>query len=85
MSDFGETKSVWARKEHRCEACLGPIIKGELHPQYKGMWSGEWQNWRMHHECLSRMSADDLADGFEAGCLAMPSDVARVIEIRKMC
>lgn len=84
MSDFGQTKKVWARNEHRCEACLGPIVKGELHHQYKGVWHGEWQNWRMHHECYEKMDFQDFEDGFESGCIPMPEDVRMVVEMRKV-
>ena len=51
MSDFGEGKYVKARWRHRCVACWWPIEKGELHYNYRGMYGGEWQNWRMHVEC----------------------------------
>ncbi len=49
MSDFGEVATVTGRKEHQCEWCHGIIPKGEKHPQFKGKWQGEWQNWRAWH------------------------------------
>ncbi len=51
MSDFGEGKWVIGRNRHRCEYCHGPIPKAEEHYRYKGIYDGEWQNWRMHREC----------------------------------
>lgn len=51
MSDFGGGGSIKARKQHYCEWCSEPIVKGEIHYQFKGIWEGEWQNWRMHTEC----------------------------------
>ena len=58
MSDFGEGKWIVGRKQHRCEYCYGPIPKGERHYNYRGMYSGEWQNWRMHEECESDSSTE---------------------------
>lgn len=51
MSDFGDGNWTVGRKPHRCEYCYGPIPQGERHYQFKGIWEGEWQNWRMHKEC----------------------------------
>ena len=52
MSDFGEMKSPRAAKQHQCTWCQEPILKGEIHKQYVGMYDGDWQNWRMHDDCL---------------------------------
>ncbi len=52
MSDCGGGKWVKGRKQHRCEYCLGPIPTGEHHYNYRGLYGGEWQNWRMHSECF---------------------------------
>lgn len=51
MSDFGNLKHPKAVKDYRCEWCGEPILKGEIHSQYTGVWEGDWQNWRMHQEC----------------------------------
>lgn len=63
MSDFGGGDSVKARKEHQCIWCLTPIVKDEIHYQFKGLWEGDWQNWRMHSECSEAHSRE--ADGGE--------------------
>lgn len=67
MSDFGETFHPLARKQHRCEWCYGPIPKGERHAQYRGIYDGDWQNWRMHQECYDAYVSDYPEDGFDPG------------------
>lgn len=62
MSDFGGGDFVKANKVHRCTWCQTMIQKGETHFQFKGMWEGDWQNWRMHSECGTAHS-DETADG----------------------
>src|SRR5208282_3933714 len=66
VSDFGEVTHPVGRKEHRCEWCYGPIPKGEKHARFVGKWQGEFQDWRMHNECLDA-SEDTRDDGFEPG------------------
>ena len=70
MSDFGETISPVAAKDHRCEWCAGPIPKGEKHKQYKGIYDGEWQNWRMHDECYEAQQKEAI----QGYCEFMPGD-----------
>lgn len=80
--DFGQLTLPIAQKEHRCEWCYGPIPKGEKHAQYKGMWDGDWQNWRMHNECYTIAIDDDaLYDGFEPGCGEQPERIKALLEI----
>ena len=47
MSGFGEGRWMVGRKDHRCEYCYGSIPQGEEFYHYRGMFDGEWQNWRM--------------------------------------
>lgn len=63
MSDFGGGFSIKAKKEHSCIWCHTPILKGETHYQFKGVWEGDWQNWRMHSECSDAHSEE--TDGGE--------------------
>jgi hypothetical protein len=77
---FGETTRPVGRKEHRCEFCYGPIPKGEKHPQFKGMWEGEWQNWRMHEECYRCYVNSEPQDGFSPGEAEMPERVKLLVE-----
>lgn len=72
MSDFGRHIHPTARKDHRCEWCGETIPKGENHTQYRGMWEGEWQNWRMHDECYDACDARDFEDGFTPYCGERP-------------
>ena len=58
MSDFGAMKSPRAAKQHPCTWCGEPILKGEIHKQYVGMYDGDWQNWRMHDDCLKACSRE---------------------------
>jgi hypothetical protein len=66
MADFGEGRKLVGNKDHRCEWCGQKIPKGDLHYQFKGLWEGEWQNWRMHLECYGAYSSDanEMCDGF---------------------
>ena len=80
MNNFGETRTVVGRKDHRCIWCGGPIPKGESHNHFSGMWEGEWQNWRMHHECYEQSSDDDtLRDGFTPYEGEMPERVKQLV------
>lgn len=76
MSDFGEMVHPIARKQYRCEYCLGPIPIGEKHNQFKGMWQGEWQNWRMHDECYESYNKYcDMDEGFMPGEGEVPNRI----------
>lgn len=77
MSNFGEMLHPVARKDHVCIMCFGPIPKGEVHVHYKGMWDGEWQDWRAHDECDSAFQDEPYSyeDGFTPGGAEMPERV----------
>ena len=81
MSDFGEVTYPAGRKEYRCEWCYGPIPQGEKHAHFVGIWQGEFQNWRMHEECLEA-SDDARDDGFEAGMGNAPARIWELINKR---
>lgn len=80
MSDFGETFHPTGRKNHRCELCWGPIPKGERHAQYRGMFGGEWQNWRAHEECLEEYDREYAGEEFMPGEWPMPEAVRQRLE-----
>lgn len=43
MSDsFGSTKTVRARKQHKCEECWRTIEAGELYYRHAGVWEGDF-------------------------------------------
>jgi len=50
---FGEGCYPVAKKAHRCIWCNDLIVIGERHFKYVGEWEGEFQNWRMHEDCMN--------------------------------
>lgn len=74
MNDFG--KGVWlaGKKNHRCEACYAVIPAGERHFHFKGMYHGDWQNWRMHTECHDSHEADGCEE-FMPGEFPVPDRI----------
>lgn len=69
MTDFGEGKWTFGRKPHRCAACQGPIPQGEKHYHYRGMYEGDWQNWRLHKECHDDWERDGCGEiSMDAPC-----------------
>lgn len=83
MANFGEGKLVRGRKRHKCDGCLGPIPLGEEHFNYRGVYDGCWQNWRMHKECFEQLDADSASEyGYEfmPGCFDMPERVRAALE-----
>ena len=77
--DFGSLVWVTGRKRHRCELCYGRIPRGERHAQFKGMYEGYWQNWRMHEECYNSYDADGEWE-FVPGDAPVPHRVAALTE-----
>lgn len=57
-SDFSAPCYPVARKEHRCLWCGEKIAVGERHLNYRGVWGGDFQNWRMHSECEAAWERD---------------------------
>lgn len=59
-----------ARKRHRCQWCGEFILVGEEHQKTVGIFEGDFQSWRAHHECIHMMDClrktdDNLCeDGF---------------------
>jgi len=83
MSEFNATSTPVARKQYRCEWCLGPIPKGEKHKHYVGKFDGDFQNWRMHNECYESADLNDsFDDGFCAGDGEMPERVRILMKER---
>lgn len=52
MADFGHETHPVADRSHRCQHCIERIAPGTKHMRYVGVWQGDWQDWRMHEECL---------------------------------
>lgn len=66
-----------ARKQHQCEWCPEPILKGDRHVYRFYRWSGETMSGRMHQECYDAMgrSSDQVSDGW------IPQENERGVEI----
>ena len=62
MSDFGNEKQVRLRKDKSCAWCGQTMHKGETVYHFKGMWQGDWQDWKMHNECSEAYYDDDSHD-----------------------
>lgn len=74
MRDFGDGLWVVGRKDHRCDACHARIPKSEKHYNYRGMYDGDWQNWRMHEECFKAFNT--AGDGeFMGGEFPVPERI----------
>ena len=76
--DFGGVSMVVGRKDHKCALCWGPIPKGERHVHCKGMWEGDFQDWRAHQECYD---VTDTEDGFCAGDLPWPERIQKLYAV----
>lgn len=52
-----ELATVWesvtrkARKEHRCECCRMPILKGVTYDRHSSLYDGHWSHASMHSDC----------------------------------
>lgn len=51
MSDFYTSKTVVAKKRHRCENCYGSINTGEEYMRIAGVFDGDFFSVRSHHKC----------------------------------
>ena len=53
---FNELREIKnPRVTHSCVWCYGKIKIHESHQQYVGMYEGDFQDWRVHSECLIPM------------------------------
>jgi len=53
---FYESKLVKARKAHKCSECLRVIEKGEQHEYAKGLWEGDFSDFRTCSTCLAMIA-----------------------------
>jgi hypothetical protein len=51
MTDFSTSRTIVARKSHRCEHCRQPIDPGVRHLQLAGKWQGDFYACRVHDDC----------------------------------
>ena len=61
MPTLFEEKDVKARKEHTCYECRLPIPKGVTYKRAKGLWDGDWEEYKMHPECHDKLL--EIQDG----------------------
>jgi hypothetical protein len=56
---FNEMQTIKkSRKIHECVWCSSEIYIGESHQKFVGIWEGDFQNWRIHHDCLKVLLED---------------------------
>jgi hypothetical protein len=52
-----EQRTVKGRKPHKCCECLRVIERGERHEYVKGLWDGEFSEYRTCDKCVDMRSA----------------------------
>jgi hypothetical protein len=57
---FYDCKTVKGRKEHKCSECLRVIEKGESHEYAKGLWDGDFSDFRTCGICCAMRDEIDL-------------------------
>lgn len=57
-----ECREVKGRKEHKCSECLRVIEKGERHEYAKGLWNGDFSDFRTCKTCC------DMRDEIKLTC-----------------
>ena len=55
MSDFHTSKTVLAKKEHKCVYCSKPIAKGELYQKWSGRYDGAFYSEQGHLDCVGKV------------------------------
>lgn len=59
MSDYFRPKTCQAsRKDRRCIACYGPIVKGEVYTQQTGIFDGRAFRNDFHNECYESLAEE---------------------------
>ena len=51
------------RNNHQCAWCKGKITTQQQHLQYTGMFQGDFQDWRVHEECIDALEKSDPSEG----------------------
>ena len=86
MSDFSSPEYPVASKSYKCVWCVDRISPGVKHLHFKGVWQGDFQDWRMHVECEK---AHDMSrhDFYHDGEICMDGHLrgfsCREMEIRR--
>ena len=57
---FYGVKSVKGRKDHQCDECLRIIPKGERHEYAKGLWEGDFSDFRTCQTCRDMVTESGL-------------------------
>lgn len=71
MPEFHRQENVAAAKQHKCEWCFEPILKGEVHSYNVGKVDGDFYAYRLHDECIEPVADQCCYDG-----VFMPGDGA---------
>lgn len=66
MPEFVDDHAHCARKQHRCCECSAPIQVGERYIKTKGVWDGEFSEFKQHELCAEAFKhAISLNTGFD--------------------
>jgi hypothetical protein len=68
MTDFGATKTLKARKQHRCDECGRHITVGETYHRHAGVYDGDFfTNASCAHCAVARRIVDSIDNGYYEG------------------
>lgn len=65
--DFQAPTRPVADKSYRCIYCIDRIAPGTKHFKFVGIYQGDWQNWRMHLECIKAHEDNNYSSAYEDG------------------
>ena len=63
---FYECRTLKGRKDHKCCECLRIIPKGELHEYAKGLWDGDFSDYRTCRTCCDMREEINLTCYFHS-------------------
>lgn len=62
MTDFATTRTVAARKDHRCGECFRAIAPGETYERSAGSWEGDFWTMKTCSHCAALRTIIDKYD-----------------------
>lgn len=66
MPEFFDSREPLARKQHKCDECMGPIEVGARYFYASGKWGGDFQTFKVCLPCqeMRKRLEDDCCVGF---------------------